>query len=99
MATYEEILNRKITHEYLKKYDDGDDLTKYNTFKKFLDLYVKRATYIFFTNERIIIDMVSTTKLNKLIIVLNDQLALDDVKPYIKKIEEDYFSNMISKFF
>ena len=97
MATYEEILNREFTHEYLKKYDDGEDLTKYNTLKKIIELYVERATYFLLMYKYTTINILSTTKIDKLIIVLDDQLALDDVKPYFNKIKEDYFSKLSNK--
>ena len=86
MATYEEILNREFTHEYLKKYDDGEDLTKYNTFKKFFELYVERTTYLFLMYKYLMykyttIDILSIALADKSFIVLNDPLF---------KIKEDY---------
>ena len=99
MATYEEILNREFTHEYLKKYDDGEDLTKYNTFKKFLELYAERTIYFISMYKHTTIDILSILLTDKLFIVLNDQLSLDDVKPYFFKIKEDYLSSMISKLY
>ena len=92
MATYEEILNRKITHNYEK-------LKSLDTLIKVINKFVE--------NEGNYRGACSVNSghiptyyyLNELGNIIKGQFELDDVKPHVDKIRERYLSKIKKQFY
>ena len=81
MATYKEILNRKITHKY-------EELKSLDTLFKVINKFVEnernyRIAYL--TNPK---HIPGYYYLNELDNIIKDQFELDDVKPHVDKIRK-----------
>ena len=81
MATYEEMLYREIKHENLKKYDDGDDMTKFYAFKKIIDTYMENVKIIFLMNQY--------QTMNRLYCIIDDKITKINISSHIDKLVED----------